>query len=98
MISNAELNELTVLKDRLVVMAICRKTGRTDWEFTTEMWDRGSWTVYNDGAELFKFDGRDMFILGPVEWDIESAKHRRPYKWLFDTKDFEHHTEEDERG
>lgn len=96
--AHAERNSLTIQKDKLVVMSICRVLGRTDWEFTDAILDRGKWVEYQDGEQVFSFDGKECFLLHVPEFVKEDNQWRQRYQWLFDIKDYEHHTEDDERG
>ena len=96
-ITHRELNSLTGQKDRLVVMAISRMIGRTDWSMN-DMYPRGKWTTYPDGERVFSFDKKECFILYPVQYDRETNQWKQRYSWLFDIKDYEHHTAEDEKG
>lgn len=73
-----QMDSLYAARERKVVEAICRVTGRTDYETSTMQdlakeceveevfYNRGKWTEYPDGSTLFKFDGKDMLLFGPV--------------------------------
>lgn len=97
-------------RERLVVEAICRATGRTDYETNTlqdlakecevesEFYRRGKWVDYDDGSQVFRFDDRDMLLFHPPV-TIQGERVQR-YEVLYDKAALRkhHHTKEDERG
>lgn len=92
-----ERNDMTQKIDATVVHAICRTLGRTDWDMDEAMFKRGFWQPYDTGEEVFKFDGKEKFLIGPWEYNILDDTCRRKLEWLFDHEHFEHHTLEDEK-
>ncbi len=96
--SKLEMNDLTQRKDAAVVETICRVLGRTDWEMNDKIFKRGRWMEYPDGEEVFSFDGKEKFLLGPIVYNIIDNTYGRRLEWLFDRKEVVHHTAEDERG
>lgn len=100
-ITEQELNELTMLKDTTTIKAVCRCLGRTDWDDIIKdgsFWKRGRWQPYDTGEEVFLWDNREIFLLGPIEFNHFTQKFQRRLEWLVDIEDFEHHTKEDEAG
>lgn len=98
--SHADLNALTVMKDRMVIETICRATGRTDWltdEEIPKMLGRGEWVQYLDGCEVFLFDGKECLLLHPPRVN-EDGNWQQKLEYLYDKEDYAHHTKDDEAG
>ncbi len=83
--THAELNDLTVQRDKLVVETICRVLGTTDFSLA-EMYPRGKWVEYADGDQVFLFDEVERFMIGPPVLDRESNKYMQQVKMLWDRK------------
>lgn len=93
-----ERNSMVQKIDATVVEAICRTLGRSDWEMDAAMFKRGKWMEYPDGEEVFSFDGKEKFLIGPWEYNILDDTCGRRLEWLFDKENYQHHTKEDEAG
>ena len=95
-------NQMTSLhkaREEKIVEAICRMTGRTDY---TEkeyygMKDRGSIREYEDGGALFKFDGIEALLFHKII-PLPDGTFVQQIEYLYDKRDFEHHSAEDEKG
>jgi len=87
--THAELNSLTEQRDRLVIEAMCRALGRTDFSLA-EMYPRGKWVQYADGDMVFSFDGMERFIIGPVTYHRETDKYVQQVEQLWDKTDYVH--------
>ena len=93
-----ERSDMTQKIDAHVVEAICKTLGRTDWDMDDAMFKRGFWQPYDTGEEVFKFDGKEKFLVGPWRFSIPHDSWGRDLTWLFDRNEVEHHTKEDEKG
>ena len=104
-----ERNDLTMKKDTMVITAICRALGRTDWDDLllevdgneAEIWKRGKWQPYDDGQEVFLWDGREYLLFWPPTYNMLDDTWVQKVEWLTDPWEFArygHHTKEDERG
>jgi hypothetical protein len=100
-ITEAEMNNLTMQKDAVVITAVCRKLGRTDWDDIIKdesFWKRGKWMEHPDGEEVFSWDGVELLLFGPIVFNHINQKWVRKTEWLRDPNDYVYHTKEDEEG
>ena len=95
-----ERNTMTQKIDATVIEAICKILGRTDWwpGEANDIMSRGFWQPYDTGEEVWKFDGKEIFLVGPWRWSIPHDHWGRDLTWLIDRNAVEHHTKEDEAG
>jgi hypothetical protein len=101
-----ERNSLTMQKDTMVITAICRALGRTDWDDMlkehngepAEIWKRGRWQPYDSGEEVFIWDEKEYLLFHPPAYNIANDKWVQKVEWLRDPDDYVYHTKEDERG
>lgn len=105
-----QMDSLYKARERKVVEAICRVTGRTDYETTTlhglaeeceveaVFYKRGKWTEYPDGSVLFQFDGKDMLLFDAIV-EIEGRLVQK-IEELYDKRAMRknHHTKAEEAG
>lgn len=91
-----ELSDLTHQKDMLILEAICRTLGHSDW--SQEVQDQMKTREYPDGSSVFEFQGKDMLLFEPPL--RVHGKMGQPVQFLYDKTDFRYMTPQEryERG
>jgi hypothetical protein len=88
-------------KDTTVITAVCRALGRTDWDdlvLDGTFFKRGRWQPYDDGQEVFIWDGREYLLFHAPVYNFLDDTWGQKVEWLTDPQDYQYHTKEDEAG
>ena len=92
-----QMNNLTLKQDELIIEAISRTLGHTEWDGDDVVRD-GKWVRYLDKSAVWSYKGRDMLLFEPPV--IIDGKITQPVQYLYDKTDFKYMTTEEriERG
>lgn len=95
-----QLDDLTTKRSELIVEAVCRLTGRTDYkveEYSKLLQARGKFRPYDDESVVFEFDGKDALLFEKIVEFLPDQLGQK-VEWLFNRDEYEHHTAEDEKS
>ena len=85
-------SSITEQKDMLIIEAISRTLGHTDWTYD-QVKPQMDIREYPDGSSLFKFQGRDMLLFDPPM--VIDGKLCQPVQYLYDKLSFKYMTAEE---
>ena len=88
----AAMNSLVEKQDELIMEAVSRTLGHTEWNGDTIV-NRGKWVRYPDKSAVWSFDGRDMLLFEPPA--TLGNTMGQPVQYLYDKTDFKYMTEEE---